>query len=275
MQALYKYLPPDRQSYFTDSFLRFSQPGALNDPFEFLPSIPLSVLSEALRHIRKELLTPPAHAPGTTREERRRADREYVRRARQKLPDLPDPTEMKLKFLDIGRSNIDAKLGVLSLSRRWNSSLMWSHYTESHAGFCVGFDRNHEFFQQSRRRARGEFCCEPVRYSSTRPAVEFRRMTEAEGFLLILTKALDWKYEEEERALAMLAHADKTINASPFPIALFRVPHEAILDITLGLRVDAGLAQKAATLCKTLEVPLYRAKLSDTEYDFERERVEA
>jgi len=29
--------------------------------------------------------------------------------------------------------------GILSLSARWNSILMWSHYGDFHKGYCVGF----------------------------------------------------------------------------------------------------------------------------------------
>src|SRR3954471_5525958 len=30
--------------------------------------------------------------------------------------------------------------GVLSLSERWNSVLMWSHYADNHRGVCIEFD---------------------------------------------------------------------------------------------------------------------------------------
>jgi hypothetical protein len=33
----------------------------------------------------------------------------------------------------------DLYYGILSLSARWDSILMWSHYTRNHSGYCVGF----------------------------------------------------------------------------------------------------------------------------------------
>ena len=35
---LFKYLPPERKTFFTDFLLRFTQPSDLNDPFECLPA---------------------------------------------------------------------------------------------------------------------------------------------------------------------------------------------------------------------------------------------
>jgi hypothetical protein len=173
MSALYKYLPPERQTFLKDGLLRFSQPSALNDPFECFPALPRAVVEEALSHIRKRLLEPPAHARGAPREERRKLNRDHLKRARQKIEELPTAGQFRRTFLERGQANMDAKLGVLSLSRRWNSSLMWAHYSSSHAGFCVGFDRDHEFFQQTKRRKTGEFFCAPVHYSSNRPSIEF------------------------------------------------------------------------------------------------------
>ena len=40
MSPVYKYLPPDRKTYLDDELLRFTQPGALNDPFECIPIVP-------------------------------------------------------------------------------------------------------------------------------------------------------------------------------------------------------------------------------------------
>jgi hypothetical protein len=176
--------------------------------------------------------------------------------------------------LERGQANIDAKLGVLSLSRRWNSSLMWAHYTSSHTGFCVGFDRNHEFFQQTKRRkVTGEFFCAPVHYSSNRPSIEFRPVAPSDAFAFLLTKSSDWKYEEEERAITLLTLADKTLGVSPLPVALFRIPSDAIVEVIVGLRAPADLIERASAFCATQRIPLYRASISESAYDFERERV--
>lgn len=41
------------------------------------------------------------------------------------------------------------QFGVLCLSKTPSSGLMWSHYANSHRGFCIGFDRQHPWFEPS------------------------------------------------------------------------------------------------------------------------------
>ncbi len=275
MPTLYKYLPPDRQSYLIDSYLRFSPPGALNDPFELLPAIPMSVIEEGLSSMRRKLLTPPSAAAGMTREGRRHAERSYLKEARQKIRELPTPQEMKKQFIEKGLANLNSKVGLLSLSRRWNSSLMWSHYTASHTGFCVGFDRGHYFFHDPAKLAQDPFVCAPVEYSTARPTIHFRPLSLTDAVSIVLTKAIDWKYEEEERVLARLADAAKTIEAEPFPVSLFSVPHDAITEIVLGIRVGEGVRRAAKKLSTDLKVPLYQAKISEAGFDVERTIIAA
>jgi len=273
MSVLYKYLPLERRSFLTDGLLRFSQHSALNDPFECFPALPQAVAEEGLAHIRKELLEPPPHDPYTPREERRKLDRDYLKRARQKLLELPTAAQFRRTFLEKGQANIDAKIGILSLSRRWNSSLMWAHYTSSHTGFCVGFDRKHEFFQQAERQKEGAFICSPVHYSSSRPTIQFRPLVPSDAYAFLLTKSSDWKYEEEERVIALLTLADKTLSASPLPVALFRIPSEAVVEIIVGLRAPMDLITNASNFCALQKIPLYQAAISESAFDFERERI--
>src|SRR5580700_1141217 len=77
----YKYLPAERISFLQDGLLRFSPPGALNDPFELLPGITQAVIDEVRVHMKRELLTPPPIRPGMSRNERRVANRDYQKRA--------------------------------------------------------------------------------------------------------------------------------------------------------------------------------------------------
>ncbi len=274
MSILYKYLPLERQSFFADGLLRFSQPSALNDPFECFPALPQTVVDEGLVHVRKVFLNSQANERlGVSRAEVRKQKRDYLKRAQQKLRDLPTPAQFRRDFLEKGLANIDSKLGILSLSRRWNSSLMWAHYTSSHTGFCVGVDRNHDYFQQPNSDSEGDFFCLPVHYSDKRPSIEFRPLAPSDAYAFLLTKSTDWKYEEEERVIALLSLADKLIDVPPLPVALFRIPHEAIVEVIVGLRAPLNLVEKALEFCSVQRIPLYRVSISDSAYDFERERV--
>ena len=81
-------------------------------------------------------------------------------------------------------------LGILSLSEKRNNIVMWSHYANSHQGFCLEFDISKAPFGSAH----------PVRYQQKRlydlSAVHTNAKT------LLLTKYKDWRYEEEWRIIA-------------------------------------------------------------------------
>ena len=52
-----------------------------------------------------------------------------------------------VKYLLDKIQNDASNAGVLSFSTEANNSLMWSHYADSHSGFCVGFNLNDQFNQ--------------------------------------------------------------------------------------------------------------------------------
>ncbi len=270
MSLLYKYLPSVRESFLSDGLLRFTQPSELNDPFELIPAVSRAVIEKALSHRREALRTPPPHRSGASRGERRKSEREHQKQARKKLQELQSAEQFRQDFLERARLKANANIGVFSLSRKWSSSLMWSHYASAHTGFCVGFDRNHAFFQQALGRKDKSTIFAPVQYSTKRPLVEFRPLEKPDARRIALTKSIDWAYEEEERLIAFLAHADKTIVTLPFPVALFRVPSEAIAEIIVGLRASPNLKVLATKLCTSLRIPLYEVVISETDYDFER-----
>jgi hypothetical protein len=85
--------------------------------------------------------------------------------------------------------------GVLSLSERHESVLMWSHYAENHQGICIGFDTDRDFFGLAGQVAYREEM--PFSDLLTRTGEGAERILEA----ALLTKSTDWSYEREWRVL--------------------------------------------------------------------------
>ena len=87
---------------------------------------------------------------------------------------------------------MDQQVGLLCLSAKPDHLLMWSHYADSHAGICVGFDSEASDSPFRNARAvvyRSDF---PVcRIFSEEPALIQEKAT--------YTKADVWSYEEEWR----------------------------------------------------------------------------
>jgi hypothetical protein len=111
-------------------------------------------------------------------------------------------------------------VGVVSLSARRDSLLMWAHYADSHRGYCLGFDQA-QFVKHA--------LCRPVIYSRAFPDVKLQNVAFRRKFKLgrglgrhhrmadsamtsipfndetllhvIYAKAEHWAYEQEWRVL--------------------------------------------------------------------------
>lgn len=271
MPYTYKYLPPDRCSFLENGLLRFSPPDALNDPFECLPALPPEIAAAGLKYLERELKKPLAHSYATNRFERRQEKKEQESRRNKILSRYSkNPSFFSDEFYKHASENLNKKIGILSLSRRWNSALMWSHYTASHTGFCVGFKREHEFFLEMKENKSSLL---PVKYSDTRTSIKNERFNTLESMAVLLTKSSDWSYEQEERMITTLDEAKTTIDASPYNISLFEVPHDSIAELIIGIKSDEKIKKAARTIAKSLKIPLYQAKISDKSFDIERIKI--
>lgn len=248
-QVLYKYLPPERKTYLSNGLLRFTPPSALNDPYEALPGISEELLKVVFSLVKKEFDEIP-----------------------EGLKSLEsDPSLLIEYFYKQGMQKIDSTLGILSLSKRWDNPLMWSHYTESHQGLCIGFNLKHSFFDTNENyKTNQNMTVLPVKYSDKRFLLAPERMNRQEALDVLHIKSLDWEYEEEVRVVATLKEATKIIPASPYDISLFKIPHEAISEIIVGLRVDNEVVEQAQELANELSIPLYKTIISKQSFILDR-----
>ena len=194
------------------------------------------------------------------------------------LLSLNDPFEYALKIGDseyelVPELSAKAKdpIAFVSLSRNNTNLLMWSHYSDSHKGFCIGFHRTNSYFLNS----------EPVRYRKKRsslngiPIHSVGSNTVLKG--VALEKAIDWSYEEEERLFLSDVEKNAVLNIGDDewgqPIILNSYPKSSIGAIYLGLRVSTDLENRIMNALHTLNlnVPVFKAKKSITEFGLEFE----
>src|ERR1051326_1348432 len=145
---VYKYLHPDRIDVLDNSAIRFTQPAALNDPFEIMPRFNLYK-----EYIREELI---------------RGFRQTYR------VDLPTQIESMLpSIIDEQLAELKKQwgeyFGILSLTKKNNNALRWAHYADSHRGFVVGFDSDSPFFKPGNGKARDGL--REVKYAADRGVV--------------------------------------------------------------------------------------------------------
>jgi hypothetical protein len=176
--VLYKYLIPARLDVLERHMIRFTQPAAFNDPFEFKPCIESAVSQDGLREyveqnfdeiLRRELKEYPILSRLLTDE--RAVD--LLRPLKSCVPELFQMLEPQLLpgVSSAVNSALNANVGVLSLSEIRDSLLMWGHYTDNHQGFVIGLDQDHPFFSV-RRGPEDEFgFLRQVKYRRSRPRV--------------------------------------------------------------------------------------------------------
>jgi len=151
--------------------------------------------------------------------------------------------------------------GVLSLTETPLSGLMWSHYSDSHRGFCIEYDFSALPYTDLRRRL-----CFPAfyrrkltdatRYMAWKDPEQFNNLF---GQFLCLLKSDEWAYEKEWRIVHTIgpSHANTKIGM-PRPTA-----------IILGCQVKPDDAENMAALCGRLGIPLRRVQQRHDAFRFE------
>lgn len=110
------------------------------------------------------------------------------------------------------------KHGYACLSARHDSSLMWSHYAESHKGFCIEFDTQQTIIEDS--------FIHPITYPKPSKRIKITGVPElvehwsdsldlevqSKVIKIILQKNKDWSYEEEWRFVIDLPDTSEKYN---------------------------------------------------------------
>jgi hypothetical protein len=248
--------------------LRYTQPHLFNDPFEFEPHYEIAstdegILKAALKE-GEELGIPEADTKDffnlIIREDNRE---ERERRSKRILFEL---------FCRMS--------GVLSLTERCDSLLMWAHYARSHEGFVVGFDLSQwDVTEGPGRGASPQGHLRKVAYSEIRPSSRY--LLELSYDEMFFTKSIEWEYEKEWRVIktldvkleAMLAVMELVFEDKPVPselsapVMLVDFPRASVQSVFLGARsrpeIRAAIEAATSSSRDYSRVALYSAEIDD------------
>jgi hypothetical protein len=165
-------------------------------------------------------------------------------------------------------------LGVLSLSEDPVSLLMWAHYGERHEGLVLGLTTDHEFFRPQGIEAmldddKGLNRLRPIVYQTDRPTA-IDQMALAFSDDAPFMKSPEWSYEREWRIRKHKEDAIRTLSAgSTFPVWLFQLPPDCIVEVVLGCRMRPSIRTVLAKLLAHKDyqqVRLYQAWPHPIEY---------
>lgn len=246
---LYKYLNEERISILQDGLIRFSQPQAFNDPFEFKPhlsSIGSDKYLEDNFNKNFEGLLKDEYEKQTEEVKAKISLGTFLNWIKEKHPDMIKyfrnlSTSITPALEEALHQTFENHIGVLSLSESPKNLLMWSHYANSHKGFVIEFDSTHEFFNRKKSQQDELRFIRKVEYSKLRPNFSLSELMNINDFLI---KSDDWSYEQEWRMLLPLKEADAIIKTVPYDIYLFEIPFPAFKSILLGARADPQLITK-------------------------------
>lgn len=206
---LYKYERFTAQSLqnLKDQLIYFGSPLAFNDPYDCALSPRIKEPTDAdVEKLRSHYLAKPEIENGIRREFEQASPavlRDMLLRIGQKTLD-----DMIKKFL--------SQRGVSCFSEKKDNLLMWSHYGDHCKGFCLQFSTLADPFHKIMK----------VRYTEDMPILDIVPILCGEDSDpvsdLYCTKAIDWAYEHEWRAIHSQAGT------------AYRYPSEALTGIYFG-----------------------------------------
>ena len=173
----------------------------------------------------------------------------------QKLKEINDRQldNYNLYFNGINR-NI---LTVSCFCERVDSVLMWSHYANKHEGFCIEYN-----FRKMSNDDQRKIFLYPINYVETIPNLNsYFNNTESKNILSFtfaaITKAVDWKYEQEWRIVYDFNLENKSG-------CITMIKPEAIY---LGSRTNNNkLIEKLQKFCRVNKIKLYKMSMMKDEF---------
>ncbi|WP_223449386.1 MULTISPECIES: DUF2971 domain-containing protein [unclassified Pseudomonas] len=246
---LFKYVDMAGLQRVLTGGVRFTQPGAFNDPFELLPEIfvPNGTAEQPIS-ISFDLIGP-----------RRPSDLASL------SYDFEDDYCNDVQSRDIVRS-LNENVGIFCLSKNNDSLLMWSHYAEQYAGAVVEFETDHKFFEGLIE----------VEYASARPKKDISYYLSAGGHIPIAelcVKSDAWAYESEYRIARSLKACERAGENKGFGVYIQKVPMECIKSVCLGERSDLLEQRKIWELLKDTSIAMSIAAISNNGFGFRWEYV--
>jgi hypothetical protein len=261
-KILYKYRPLSENDFkfthdiFINNELYFPHPDQFNDPFDckIPPNLKNVTKEQMLKYI--ENINPEKFA-------KKGID---LAKTKQAINNKPI-SELRAYFRDKFKSY--QNMGVLSLSElkpcdKKNVGLdilMWSHYTDSHKGICMGFDYNKLLF---------DFNGNPrlpdnVKYPRANE-YNWNPFTDDKKEIcekIFFTKALCWKYEQEWRVV--LPEKPKTLQ---------KFNPDALVSVHLGCQIKEN-KETVINWClqRNLKPKIYETKVNESSYSLKEYEI--
>jgi len=251
----YKYRSFDsayKYSVFERAELYFPKPSEFNDPFESKPNI---VGLDTLQKRQKYVDSYIKHEQNGLRYKEKQALK------RQLLT--------RLSNQDLIGRDIHKQLdlyGIFCTSKKWNHILMWSHYSESHKGFCMGFNFESEFDHDLGTARKVRYADKYPEFNPKLFSLDSSKELEELLVLSLATKSSEWSYEEEVRYIKPAREGGSRI---------YKFNEKKVQEVIVGACAsDHCRGELIEIVEKHMPwVNIYQAKLSKSKYELYREPI--
>ncbi len=160
----------------------------------------------------------------------------------------------------INENLLNTHYGVYSLTTKWDSILMWSHYGNFHKGFCVGF--NEENLRNSELFSHGGY----VSYRDDYPRLDFSEKDDLKELQKqIYSKAKHWVYEAEYRLTKLSFPSAFSVDSRKILIS-----KKAFNEVNLGIKIPSMHRKEISKICYDSNIPVFQLEKKENEFKLER-----
>jgi hypothetical protein len=161
---------------------------------------------------------------------------------------------------------LKGEIGVFSLCEDYKNILLWSHYSDKHQGFCLGFasKRLFDFCLSHCGAGTNMISLEKISYRKRYPVINAYRTSELGRLRCLTTKAIDWRYEKEYR-LIWAGGANKPLN----------LDNRIIRRVILGCKISVPDEDKIKSILRSHNagIALFQAKEKKDNFGLDFEQV--
>ena len=181
------------------------------------------------------------------------------------LDDLQDINQYQKNYEEILFNAQNDDYAILSLSGRWDSIAMWSHYGDQHKGYCVGF------YEEKMRNSKIFGMGGPVHYNKNDgfPLIRPYEWGMEKLFKMSHTKAKEWKYEKEYRLTDLLNREGENIPKS----RVRPIPDGFIAEIVIGLMTPQNHKQEILKIASKKSIKVYQTEKVPFKFKIKRTRI--
>ena len=137
---------------------------------------------------------------------------------------------------------------------------MWSHYSNSHTGYCIGFKTKSFILNDIYRFGQGNV----VRYEQEFPIILPTEDYFAQATTILYTKAKPWEYEQEYRLI-------KTGSAN----TVVSFTSDEVEEIIIGCSTNDSDTKSILNICKCnlRNIPVFKAKQKRLDFNLTFDRI--